>query len=242
MNQLNSKKADLFFNKKLFEMRSKNPGNQLASLSCDPNLNQYILGKREESSIFDFDYTLICIERCLKLVSKIIASKGQILIVSTDPSSSPIVKKVGQLSSQPFINTKWINGLLTNWKQIIPHKQNKQFTPNQKQDDIFSLSRLPDALIIVNPHENADAIREAKKLNIPVISFLNTKKKSNSKSGISLDFIDYIIPASGTSTQIVYLFFDLFIRTIQKNPYSSITEPYQYNYLYLKQTKYSYTY
>ena len=57
MNQLNSKKADLFFNKKLFDMRLKNPGNQLASLSCDPNLNQYILGKREESSVFDFDYT-----------------------------------------------------------------------------------------------------------------------------------------------------------------------------------------
>jgi len=242
MNQKDSKKNYQFFNKKLFEMKWKNPGSQFGSLSCDPSLAQYILGKREKSSIFDFDYTLICIERCLKLVSKIIASGGKILLVSTDPSSSLIIKKVGQLSYQPFIHSKWVNGLLTNWKQIIPYKQNNQFNSSQKQDMVSLLTKLPDALIIVNPHENADAIREARKLNIPIISFLSIKKKSDLKSEIRLHQIDYPIPSSGSSIQLIYHFFDLFVRIVQKNSRLTTHDVYQYKYVSSKKSKYSYMY
>lgn len=244
MNQINAKKMDPFFNKKLFEIKLKNPGGQLGSLSCDPSLSHYILGKREKSNIFDFDYTLIGMERSLKLITKILESKGKILIVSTDSASSLIVKKVGQISGQPFIHSKWINGFLTNWKQIIPHKQNNPFRSTQKQDGVSFLTKLPDALIVVNPHENADAIREARKLNIPVISFLNITKISDLKKEIKLSQIDYPIPATGASMQLIYIFFDLFVRITQKNSYlaNSKQNLYQYRYTFSGKVSYFYTY
>lgn len=244
MNQIDRNKTDLFFNKKLFEISWKNPGSQLGSSACDPSLTQYILGKRENSNIFNFDHTLICIERCLKLIAKIVASNGKILIVSTDSSSSSIVRKVGQLSSQPFIDAKWINGLLTNWKQIIPSKQNNLFKSRRKSDSTSFLAELPAALIVINPNENADAIREARKLNIPVISFLNTKKKSNLRSEININQMDYVIPSSGSSTQTVYFFFDLFLRIIRKDSYfiKLGQKSYQYNYKQATKCKYEYIY
>jgi small subunit ribosomal protein S2 len=244
MNQKNFTKTNPFFNKKLFEVKWKNPGSQLGSSSCDPSLAHYILGKREKANIFDFDYTLINMERCLKLVSRIVESKGKILIVSTDPSSSLIVKKVGQLSDQPFIHSKWANGLLTNWKQIIPHKQNSEFKSNRTQYGISIMTKLPDAIIIVNPHENADAIREARKLNIPVISFLNMKKKSNSKSEIKLNQIDYPIPSNGSSTHVIYFFFDLFVRIIRRSSRLAHFNQtvYQYNYTFPNKLSYFYKY
>jgi len=244
MNQIKPEKTSSFLNQKLFEMKLKNPGSQIGSLHYNPNLSHYILGKREKSYIFDFDYTLICIERSLRLISKILKLNGKILLVSTDFSSSLIVKKAGQLSSQPFIHFKWINGLLTNWKQIIPHKQNNIFKSTQKEKGILNLKKLPDLLIVVNPSENGDAIREARKLNIPVISFLNIKKISNLKTEMKISQIDYPIPASGNSIQLIYLFFDLFIRISKKCSASTTLKQnvYQYSYASSRKVNYLYTY
>jgi len=244
MNQIKPKKAYSSLYQKLFEIKSKNPGSQIGSLSYNPNLSHYILGKRGKSYIFDYDYTLVCIERSLKLLSKVLKLNGKILLVSTDLSTSLLVKKVGQLTSQPFIHSKWINGLLTNWKQIIPHKQNNIFKSAQKEESISNLTTLPDLLIVVSPSENADAIREAKKLNIPVISFLNIKKISNLKAEIKISQIDYPIPASGNSIELIYLFFDLFVRISQKCSISSNLKQktYQYTYASSKKINYIYTY
>lgn len=239
---------------KLVEMKWKNPGSQLGSSFCDPNLSHYILGKRDKSSIFDFDHTMIAIERSLKLISKIVQLNGKILLVSTDPSTSLLIKKVGQLSSQPFIYSKWVNGLLTNWKQVISHKQDNLFKSVPKQEGIYQLKKLPDLLVVVNPYENQDAIREAIKLNIPVISFLNVKKISDLKTEIKISHINYVIPASGDSTQLIYLFFDLFIRIHMlfkhkklfhkkySHLYSLKQSIYQYNYSLSKNLSYNYVY
>lgn len=244
MNQINSDKTCLTFNKKLFEMKWKNPGSQFGSLSCDPNFTQYTLGKREKSNIFNFDYTLICIERCLKLISKIIQSNGKILIVSTDPFCSRIVKKAAEITFQPYINTKWTNGLLTNWKQIIPNRQISQLKSSQKQNNLSFLTELPAALIVVNPQENSAAIREANKLNIPVISFLDLKKRLDSKLQMKANQIDYLIPSSGSATEIVYLFFDLFARIVRGNSSLGIcnNKSYCYSYIFSKKQGYSYSY
>lgn len=178
--------------------------------------------KSENLYIINIEQTIIQIKRTFNVVKEIINRKGHILFINSNPDFSGMIKNTAKLTSQSYINHKWINGLLTNWKHF--HQSKKRFqtfesnrikrfrkltrefersckgSEKNKQSNRPVLHSLPpkyqklkngfeglradrsvrpDLLIVLDPSENINAILEADKLNIPVISLmgLNTIKK-----------------------------------------------------------------
>ena len=161
-------------------------------------------GKPENLYIINTEQTLIQLRRAFNLIKNILSKKGHILFINTNSDFSSIVKKTAKLTSQSYINHKWMNGLLTNWKHI--HYRNTLFKRFEKLrrasrkkfnarvcvktpayyklkkgfEGLKKNSSLPDLLVVLNPTKNINAILEAEKLNIPVIGFMGLTNKTSS--------------------------------------------------------------
>src|SRR3990167_9434296 len=190
----------------------------------NPKMATYIFGARNKIHIINLEKTVPLMEDALNFMGGIAAKKGKILFVGTKPAAQEVIKEEAARCHMPYVNHRWLGGMLTNYKTIRQSiKRLKEleamFEKNAfgrlTKKEILNLTRdkaklerslggiknmggLPDALFVVDVgHENI-AVAEAKRLSIPVIGIVDT---NNSPEGIN-----YIIPGNDDSLRSIQLY------------------------------------
>ncbi|WP_338954867.1 30S ribosomal protein S2 [Spiroplasma endosymbiont of Polydrusus cervinus] len=185
----------------------------------NPKMKPYIYGEKNKIHIIDLQQTLWRLEDVKKLMANIAARKGKILFVGTKKQAKWIIKDAAEHSECFYVNQRWLGGTLTNLKTIhlrVKHlwnieRQEKngelKLLPKKEQmlikkekeklqkflGGIKGMKELPQALFVVDPKEEHIAVREARKLRIPVIAICDTN--------VDPDPIDYIIPANDDTSR-----------------------------------------
>ncbi len=199
----------------------------------EPKMAAYIYGVRNGISIIDLEKTRGYITEALNYIAKIAARPGsKILMVGTKRAAQDLVKQQALRCGMPYVNHRWLGGLLTNYRTIRQSIKRLKELEAQSQDGSFNqltkkealnlqrqmdklerglggikdMSGLPDALFVIDRGYEHIAICEAQKLKIPVISIVDT---NHSPEGI-----DYIIPGNDDAARAITLYTQMVADTI----------------------------
>lgn len=190
----------------------------------NPKMDQYIFGARNKIHIINLEYTVPAFNDALEMVMRLVANKNKILFVGTKRAAGKVIKEQAQLAGMPYVNHRWLGGMLTNYKTIRASIKRLRDLEGQQSDGTFeSLTKkealmrtrdmeklersiggikdmggLPDALFVVDVDHERIAITEANKLGIPVIGIVDTNSNP--------DGVDYIIPGNDDATRAVRLY------------------------------------
>jgi len=182
-----------------------------------PKMTPYIFGLRNNVEIFDLEKTKAKLEEALVFVKELGKEKKTAVLVGTKPAVRDLVKKAAQEAGMPFVNERWLGGLISNFSIMRKRMDYYENLKNEKESGglekytkkerleiakkmeklernfsgVLSLKKIPDALLIVDPKEEKTAAKEAADKNIPVVAILNSD--SNPEN------ISYPIPANDAS-------------------------------------------
>jgi small subunit ribosomal protein S2 len=190
----------------------------------NPKMGAYIYGARNKIHIINLEKTLPMLQDAFNFVGKIAANKGKVLFVGTKSAARDIIKEEADRCRMPYVNHRWLGGMLTNYKTIrqsirrlkdleamfeknnfgrLVKKEILQLTREKAKLDrslggIKNMGGLPDALFVIDVgHENI-AIAEANRLGIPVIGIVDT---NHNPKGVS-----YIVPGNDDSLRAIQLY------------------------------------
>jgi small subunit ribosomal protein S2 len=190
----------------------------------NPKMAPYIFGERNKIHIINLEKTQPLYAEAANFIKGVIADGGTLLFVGTKRSARESMQKEAERSSQPYVNQRWLGGMLTNFKTIrqsikrlgeitemaasgaLDKRGKKEATQLRREMDklerslggIKNMESLPDALFVVDVgHENI-AVHEAKKLGIPVVAIVDTN--------CSPDGIDYVIPGNDDAMRAIQLY------------------------------------
>jgi small subunit ribosomal protein S2 len=160
----------------------------------NPKMAPYIFGSRNKIHIINLEKSLPMYQEALKFVRQLTANKGQILFVGTKRQAREIVKEEAQRASAPYVDYRWLGGMLTNFKTV------KQSIKRLKEMDQMvadgSLERLSKKEQLHFQREREKL--EARTLGIPIVGVVDSNN--------SLDGIDYVIPGNDDSTRAIRLY------------------------------------
>jgi len=173
------------------------------------------------NTILNINKSLVLLKRALLFIKEIKKNKGNILFVGTRYDLRKVMEIIGNKTESPYVNYRWSKGLLTNWENtntsikfynLFLKKLDMRTKKRSKMENTFfglkSMTRLPDAIFIFDISTDFEAFKEAKSLNIPVISLVDTN--------IPTRAIDYPIPANTESILSIIFFANLIIASIKK--------------------------
>ena len=189
----------------------------------NPKMKEYIYTSREDIYIIDLQKTVLKIEEAYLVLKAIAESGGKVLFVGTKKQAQEAVKEEALRTQMYYINERWLGGTLTNFRTIrkrvtrldeiekmetdgtfeaLPKKEvikiRKEYDKlNRNLCGIREMKKLPDVLVIVDPSKELSAIKEARKLRIPIIGIVDTN--------CDPDLVDYIIPANDDAIRSVKL-------------------------------------
>ncbi|OHB22196.1 MAG: 30S ribosomal protein S2 [Parcubacteria group bacterium RIFCSPLOWO2_01_FULL_48_18] len=193
-----------------------------------PKMRPYIFTTRNTIEIIDLAKTKEKLEQAKDFVQAAASKNGMLLFVGTQPAARSIIQETASRYAYPYVNNRWLGGTLTNFKVISKRieylkklrldlvsgaldkytkRERVQFNKElgrleQLLSGLENLSALPEALFVVNVEEHTTAVREAKRLHIPVVAIVGTASDPNT--------IDYPIPANDAArSSIVYLVVEL---------------------------------
>ena len=195
----------------------------------NPKMERHIFGVRNDIHILDLSQTVPALQRALQLISDTVADGGRVLLVGTKRQAAPVVAEAARQSAQYYVNSRWLGGTLTNW-QTISHSINRlrelegllaEGAAGITKKEALLLSRekerlerdlggikdmgnLPNLLFVIDTNKEANAIKEAKRLGIPVIAIVD----SNSDP----DLVDYAIPGNDDAARALELYCTLVAR------------------------------
>ncbi len=197
----------------------------------NPLMDEYIYGSRNGIHILDLTQTLSMLDVALGEIHKLVAKGGSILFVGTKRQAQQAIAEAASKCAQYYINYRWLGGTLTNWKtvsnSILRLKDLEAFDDSQlalftkkerlnieKERQKLSLSlggikdmkSIPDMLFVIDTNKEAIAIKEAKKIGIPVVAILDTNS--------STDGVDFPIPGNDDASRAISLYCDLVSKTI----------------------------
>lgn len=190
----------------------------------NPKMASYIYGARNKIHIINLEKTLPLLNDALNFLGNIASKKGKILFVGTKPAAQDIVREEAQRCHMPYVDHRWLGGMLTNYKTIrqsikrlkelesmfeknafgrITKKEILQLTRekdklNRSLGGIKNMGGLPDALFVIDVGHEKIAVSEANRLSIPVVGIVDT---NNTPEGIS-----YIIPGNDDSIRSIQLY------------------------------------
>jgi small subunit ribosomal protein S2 len=190
----------------------------------NPKMKEYIFGERNGIYIIDLQKTLKLFKDASKFVTDLCAGGKTILFVGTKRQAQDAVAEEANRAGMPYINQRWLGGLLTNWvtvqksvkrlqeldemavdgryelltkKEVIRlERERKHLQANLA--GIKTMKRLPDALFIVDSNNEAIAVKEARKLGIPVVAVVDTNCDPT--------VVDYVIPGNDDALRAIRLF------------------------------------
>jgi small subunit ribosomal protein S2 len=195
----------------------------------NPKMKGYIFGARGGIHIIDLSQTVPLLHQALKVISDTAASGGRVLFVGTKRQASDLIAEAAKRSAQYYVNSRWLGGMLTNWKTISNSIQrlrkvdeilasnaqgySKKERLNLEREreklekalgGIRNMGGTPDLMVVIDTNKEKIAIDEAKRLGIPVVAIID--------SNCDPDLIDYPIPGNDDASRAIALYCDLFAR------------------------------
>ena len=190
----------------------------------NPKMDQYIFGARNKIHIINLEHTVPAFNEALALVKNLTANKNKVLFVGTKRAAGKVIKEQALLAGMPYVNHRWLGGMLTNYKTIRASIKRLRELEAQQEDGTFEkltkkealmrsrtmdklersiggikdMGGLPDALFVVDVDHERIAVTEANKLGIPVIGIVDTNSNP--------DGVDYVIPGNDDAIRAVKLY------------------------------------
>ncbi len=191
----------------------------------NPRMKPFLFGERNGVHIVDLDQTLPRLEVALEFVRRTVASGGKLLFVGTKRQAQASIQVEAERAGQFYVNRRWLGGMLTNFKtvrksierfkellELIADEQrvaelskkelsrmNRWVDKYQKSlDGIKEMTRLPDAVFVIDVGCEAIAIKEANRLGIPIVGVVD--------SNCNPDSIDYVVPGNDDSLRAIQLY------------------------------------
>ena len=190
----------------------------------NPKMSKFIFGARNKIHIINLEHTLPALNEAIDVVEKMAASNNKILFVGTKRSASKVIKEEANRAGQPFVNHRWLGGMLTNFKTIRQSIKRLRDLETMREDGTFekltkkevlmatreqdklersiggikNMGGLPDALFVIDVDHERIAINEANKLGIPVIGVVDTNSNP--------DGVDYVIPGNDDSIRAIQIY------------------------------------
>ena len=200
----------------------------------NPKMKEYIYGVRNNIHIFDLRITLELLNNALTKIHETVSKSGKILFVGTKKQCSEAVKDLAMLNNNFYVNKRWLGGTLTNWKtisnsikrleEIELFLKDNDLSKNLSKKELLDISRekqkldlniggirtlngKPDLLVVFDVIKDKIAVKEAVKLNIPVVAIVD--------SNANPENIDYIIPGNDDALRSINLYKNYFSETIK---------------------------
>jgi len=201
------------------------------TLRWNPRMSKFIFGSKNSIHIIDLVQTLEMINTALPEIHKCISSGGRILFVSTKKQAAETIANVAKETSQFYVNHRWLGGMLTNWKTISNSiKRYKKLSQDLKQENtgftkkeilkmgiqrdklerslggIADMVKIPSMIFIIDTNIEDLAVKEALKLNIPIVAIVDTNSDPTG--------INYPIPGNDDARRAINLYCELIKETI----------------------------
>src|ERR671939_400763 len=195
----------------------------------NPKMSQYIFGTRNNIHIIDLAQTVPALYRALQAVSDTVAKGGRVLFVGTKRQASDAIADASKRSAQYYVTSRWLGGMLTNWKTISGSisrlrkldetlgvggpgltKKERLMLAREKEKlekalgGIKDMGGTPDLLFVIDTNKEQLAIKEARRLNIPVAAIVDTN--------CDPDGITFPVPANDDAGRAISLYCDLVAR------------------------------
>lgn len=190
----------------------------------DPKMKPFIFGSRSKIHIVNLEKTLPMFNDAMNFISKVASQNGRILFVGTKRAASDIVTEQAQRAGMPYVNHRWLGGMLTNFKTVRNSIRRLREIEEMKADGslerltkkegiliereltklekslggIKDMPSIPDAIFIIDVGYESNAVAEAKKMGIPVIGVVDTNS--------SPDNIEYVIPGNDDAIRAIQLY------------------------------------
>jgi len=195
----------------------------------NPKMAPFIFGTRNNIHILDLAQTVPLFSRALQAISDTVARGGRVLIVGTKRQAAEAIADSARRSAQYYVNSRWLGGMLTNWKTIsnsiqrlikleemlageaqgFTKKERLTLSREREKLDralggIRDMGGLPDLIFVIDTNKESIAITEAKRLGIPVAAVLDTN--------CDPDGIAYPVPGNDDAGRAIALYCDLIAR------------------------------
>jgi small subunit ribosomal protein S2 len=190
----------------------------------NPKMKEYIFGERNGIYIIDLQKTLKMFKEASKFVQDLAADGRIILFVGTKRQAQDAIAEEAQRCSMYYVNQRWLGGLLTNWitvqksvkrlkeldematdgrYDLLPKKEVIKLERERKHlqanlAGIKNMTRLPDAIFVIDSNKEQIAVRESRKLGIPVVAVVDTNCDPSE--------VDYVIPGNDDALRAIRLF------------------------------------
>jgi small subunit ribosomal protein S2 len=191
----------------------------------NPRMKNYLFGERNGVHILDLDQTLPRFRESLDFLREIVSGGGKVLFVGTKRQTQALIKIEAERANQYFVNNRWLGGMLTNFKTVKKSierfksmleilgdeeksaelskkdlaRTNRQVEKYRKSlDGIREMSRLPQALFIIDVNCESIAVKEALRLSIPIVAVVDSNCDPLN--------IDFAIPGNDDSIRAIHLY------------------------------------
>jgi len=190
----------------------------------NPKMSSYIYGARNKIHIINLEHTTKALNEALTYLNSEASKKKKVLFVGTKRAAQQIVKDEAIRAGMPYVNHRWLGGMLTNWKTIRQSIKRLKDLEQQSQDGTFAkltkkealmrtremeklerslggikdMGGLPDVMFVIDVDHEQIAISEANKLGIPVVGIVDT---NSNPAGI-----DYVIPGNDDAIRAIQLY------------------------------------
>jgi small subunit ribosomal protein S2 len=190
----------------------------------NPKMAPFIFGSRNKIHIINLEKSLPMYQEALKFARQLTMNKGTILFVGTKRQAREIVKEEASRAGAPFVDFRWLGGMLTNFKTVkgsikrlkdmdamvadgsmerLSKKEQLMYNREREKLErslggIKDMGGIPDALFVIDVGFHKIAVTEARTLGIPIIGVVDSNN--------SLDGIDYVIPGNDDSTRAIRLY------------------------------------
>lgn len=208
-----------------------------------PKMAPYIHSKRQDSHIIDLTKTVEALDVALPFLTKIAASGKPVLFVGTKKQAKDIVRVAAEKAGQPYITERWVGGILTNVatmtqqikklkdleKRMATGDLEKRYNKlevqrfqeeiddlNKKYGGIKNMNSNPGAIVVIDVITDANAIKEAQTLGVPVVGLVDTNANPTG--------IDYVVPANDDAIKGLQLLLDYFSAAVSEGAGSAKKE------------------
>src|SRR5258708_3154344 len=190
----------------------------------NPKMKEYIFGERNGIYIIDLQKTLKMFKEASKFIAELSSQGRVILFVGTKRQAQDAISEEATRANSFYINQRWLGGLLTNWVtvqksvkrlkeldematdgryELLPKKEVIKLERERKHlqanlAGIKNMNRLPDAIFVIDSNKEQIAVREARKLGIPVVAVVDTNCDPSE--------VDYVIPGNDDALRAIRLF------------------------------------
>ena len=197
-----------------------------------PKMRPFIFGERNKIHIINLEKSLPMFKDALNFIGQITANGGQVMIVGTKRAASKLVKDAAERAELPYVNHRWLGGMLTNFKTVKNSiKRLKELDTQMVEGSHAKLSKkealtlerervklerslggiknmqgLPDVLFVVDVKQEYIAVSEANKLGIPVVAVVDTNCVP--------DGVDYVIPGNDDAIRAIRLYVEKIADTV----------------------------